>query len=146
MKTIAVMFLATFLAAIGETVLSYIMRRIEPPDWTEPSQVFGWVVSVISNPYILIGISFLIGFFFLYLATLSWADLSFVMPLTALSFVFVPVLAKIFLMEEVSRWRWIGILVIIIGITLVSFDYKQQATGHPTTGMSFDGQHLDFPE
>ena len=134
MKTFLVMFLATLSAAIGETMLSYILRKIEQPDWREPSQIFGWFLQVVTNPYVLIGTTFLVGFFVLYLASLSWADLSFVMPLSALSFVFATVLAKIILKEEVSWWRWIGILVIMIGITLVSFDHGQQATGHPTIG------------
>lgn len=136
MKTFLVMFLATLSAAIGETMLSYILRKIEQPEWREPSQILGWFLQVVTNPYVLIGTTFLVGFFVLYLASLSWADLSFVMPLSALSFVFAAVLAKIILKEEVSWWRWIGISVIMIGITLVSFDHGHQATGHPTMGGS----------
>jgi hypothetical protein len=71
-----VVLIATACAAVGETFLSFGMRRIgqEDPTWWK------WFVLVATDPHILIGVFFLAGFFFLYLVALSWADLSFVMP------------------------------------------------------------------
>ena len=47
------------------------------------------------------------------------------MPLTSLSFLFGAILAKVFLHEQVSGWRWAGTLVIILGIILIAQDYRQ---------------------
>ncbi len=51
---------------------------------------------VFTNPSIIIGIIFLAGFFFLWLAILSWCDLSFVLPLTALSYVLTAIFIHLF--------------------------------------------------
>ncbi len=45
------------------------------------------LLSVFRNPWILTGIAFLLGFFGTYVTALSWADLTFVLPATALSYV-----------------------------------------------------------
>jgi len=85
------------------------------------------VLTVVRNPYVLAGVVFLAVFFFLYLAALSWADLSFVMPLTAMSYIFAALLAKFMLKEELSWFRWAGTLVITLGIILVAFDGRQRS-------------------
>ncbi len=75
---------------------------------------------IFSNPSIIIGIIFLTGFFFLWLAVLSWCELSFVLPLTALSYVLTAVLSIYFLDETISPLRWAGTILICIGVALVT--------------------------
>ncbi len=120
MKTIGIILIAALCAAVGETFLSYGMRRIGDIDWSEPSKWAGWFGTVITSPYIMIGTALLACFFFLYLVSLSQADLSFVMPLTAFSYIAAAFLAKIFLKEHISWLRWSGIVVIVMGITLIA--------------------------
>ncbi len=124
MKTIIVIAIAALSAAIGESLLSYGMRRYGVISLTEPSQLFILVFSVFRNPYVFLGVVFLAIFFFLYLAALSWADLSFVLPLTAMSYIFGALLAKFFLKEDVTWLRWVGTFVIVIGIVFVALDNK----------------------
>jgi drug/metabolite transporter (DMT)-like permease len=131
MKTFVVVFVATLCAAIGETLISYAMKKNGQVDVKELSQWLDLIFSVIRNPYIFGGVILLGIFFFLYLAALSWADISFVLPLTALSYIFVALLAKFFLREDVSWYRWAGTLVIVIGITLVALDRRQQTAEYP---------------
>jgi len=125
MKTFVVIFLATLSAAIGEVLMSYGMKRGGEIDLTDPSQWGGLILSVVRNPYVLMGVVLLAIFFFLYLASLSWADISFVMPLTAMSYIFATVLAKFVLREEVSWFRWIGTTIIVVGIIVVALDTRQ---------------------
>ena len=125
MKTVLITLLAAFSASVGETFLSYGMSRIGQADWNARA-ITGWLVNVFTCPQIIVGILFLACFFFLYLIALARADLSFVLPLTAASFVFAAILAKIFLREEVSFMRWLGVAVIIIGITLVGAGSRQR--------------------
>jgi len=129
-KTFAVVFLATLSAAVGETLISYAMKKNGPVDLKEFSQWIALIFSVVRNPYIFVGVILLGIFFFLYLAVLSWADLSYVLPLTALSYFFVALLAKFFLKEDVSWYRWAGTMVIIVGITLVALDRRQQTADY----------------
>lgn len=130
MKTFVVAFLAALSAAIGETFLSYAMKRGGQVDIGQVSHLVNLVTSVVRNSYIFFGVIFLAVYFFLYLIALSWADLSFVLPLTAVSYIFAAALASIFLKEDVSWLRWIGTVVIIIGITLIALDGRQR-TGSP---------------
>lgn len=126
--------LATLSAAIGETLLSYGMKRGAQVDLSMPSQWGHLILSVIRNPYVFAGVVFLAVFFFLYLAALSWADLSFVMPLTAMSYIFAALLARYVLREEVSWFRWAGTAVITLGIILIALDSRQRSEDSGITG------------
>jgi drug/metabolite transporter (DMT)-like permease len=139
MKTFIVVFLAALSAAVGETMLSFAMKRSGQVDLTESSHWLNLMFSVIRNPYIFMGVVLLGIYFFLYLAALSWADLSFVLPLTAISYVFVALFAKFFLKEDVSWYRWVGTLVIIVGITLVALDSRQRSGNRNTALSHSDG-------
>ena len=127
MKTFIVILLATLSAAIGESLLSYGMKRNGQVNLAVPSQWGHLVLSVVRNPYVLAGVVFLAFFFFLYLAALSWADLSYVMPLTAVSYIFAALLARFVLKEELSWFRWAGTVVITLGIILMALDSRQRS-------------------
>jgi drug/metabolite transporter (DMT)-like permease len=128
MKTYIVVLAAALSAAIGESLLSFGMRKHGPMNVADPSQWFALIVSLVRDPWLALGVLFLAVFFFLYLAALSWADLSFVLPLTAVSYLFAALLAKFFLKEEVSWFRWAGTIVIVIGIALVALGGKARST------------------
>jgi transporter family protein len=133
-KTFIVIFLATLSAAIGETLLSYGMKKNGQIDLSVPSQYGHLILSVIRNPYVFIGVVFLAFFFFLYLAALSWDDLSFVMPLTAMSYIFVALLARFVLREEISLFRWAGTVIITLGILFIVFDGRQRSGARGMAG------------
>jgi drug/metabolite transporter (DMT)-like permease len=139
-KTFIVIALAALSAAVGETLLSYAMKRSGRLDLNDPSHWINLIFSVVRNPYIFVGVLFLAVFFFLYLIALSWADLSFVLPLTAVSYIFAALLARFFLGEDVSWMRWAGTVIITIGIAFVALAGKPRtAHDHPTE------VHHDFP-
>ncbi len=129
MKTLVVVLIATICTAIGESFLSFGMKQIG----LENASFFRWFALVATNPIVLIGVFFAACFFFLYLLALSWADLSYVMPLTALSYLFAAVLAKVFLKEQISLLRWTGIIVIVIGTALVAMEEGRQRTAQAHT-------------
>jgi drug/metabolite transporter (DMT)-like permease len=72
------------------------------------------------NPWIVVGILCLAGFFYAYLTALSWADLTFVLPATAFGYVVTAFLSRFFLNEVISPWRWAGVLLITGGVGLVA--------------------------
>jgi drug/metabolite transporter (DMT)-like permease len=138
-KTFIVILLATLCAAIGEAFLSYGMKRNGQIRLSEPSQWGHLILTVIRNPYVFCGVVFLALFFFLYLAALSWDDLSFVMPLTAMSYIFAALLAKFMLREEISWFRWAGTVIITLGILFIVLDGRQRSG---ESGMSAYQQKL----
>jgi drug/metabolite transporter (DMT)-like permease len=76
--------------------------------------------TVLRNPWIVTGICLLILFFCTYLTALSWADLTYVLPATALSYVVMAFLAHVFLHESVSLSHWVGIALITAGVGFVA--------------------------
>jgi len=57
--------------------------------------------------------------FFTLLALLSWADLSFVVPATALNYVVGAAGSALFLREHVDRTRWAGVLLVCVGVAVI---------------------------
>ncbi|HEY0784408.1 MAG TPA: EamA family transporter, partial [Acidobacteriaceae bacterium] len=68
----------------------------------------------------LLGIAMLIGFFASYLTALSWADLTYVLPTTSIGNVVLALLSKFWLHEDISPARWVGIVLITIGVGFVA--------------------------
>ena len=71
------------------------------------------------NGAIWIGILFLSGFMLSYMTVLSWADYSYVMPAGAFGYALLTLLAVLFLHESVSHRRWVGVVLICVGVLLV---------------------------
>jgi len=72
------------------------------------------------NPAIALGIVMLILALLVRLALLSVADLSFVLPMTAVGYVLAALMGKLFLHEVVSPQRWLAVALIFAGTALVS--------------------------
>ena len=78
------------------------------------------VIFAILNPWVAIGILLLLAFFSTYMTALSWADLTYVLPATSVSFILLTLFAKFFLHEAVSVTRWLGVLLISIAVGFVT--------------------------
>ena len=73
----------------------------------------------VSSGTIWLAIFFLIGFTASYMMLMSWADYSYVMPAGAFGYALLTFLAVVFLHENVSPRRWIGVVLICMGVLLV---------------------------
>ncbi|MBA3916363.1 MAG: EamA family transporter, partial [Acidobacteriales bacterium] len=80
----------------------------------------GGLLLVVLNPWIVLGILFLIGFFVCYLNALSWADLTYVLPATSIGYVLLALIARFALHEQISLVRWAGIVLISAGVGFVT--------------------------
>jgi len=72
------------------------------------------------NPWVLVGVLLLIVGLAAQLALLSWADLSYVAPVTSIGYVLTAVAGRLFLHEPLSMARWAAIFLITAGVALVS--------------------------
>ena len=103
-------------AACGDTSLARGMRdfgAVTSSNWR-------LLLTAFANRWILGGIMLLILFFCTYLTALSWADLTYVLPATALSYVLMAGLGRIFLHENVTLAHWLGIALVTIGVGVVA--------------------------
>jgi len=71
------------------------------------------------SPFVATGVAMLILAMLLRMAVLGLADLSFVLPLTAIGYVFAALLGRFILHEQVSPQRWLGTALIFIGVAVV---------------------------
>ena len=115
LHVVIVIVIATVCVASGETLLSAGMKLVGRDGHTG----LRFALDAISNWRVLAGTSLMAVFFGLYSLCLSWADISFVLPFTALSYLFVAFLARFALHEDVTLTRWIGALIIVVGVIVV---------------------------
>jgi len=106
----------TVFGATGDSLLS---RGMKDAGAISIHQLPDLVLSIL-NPWILAGILFLLGFFAAYMVALSWADLTYVLPATSLGYVLLALIAKFLLHEQVTTTRWLGIILISIGVGFVT--------------------------
>ena len=71
------------------------------------------------NPWVVLGVCLLILWMLGRMALLSWADLTYVLPVTALGYVLTVLAGQVLLAEHVSGQRWAGTLMIVAGVFLV---------------------------
>jgi len=76
-------------------------------------------LAAIFNPWVMAGIVLLIVWLLTRMALLSWADLSYVLPVTSLGYVASVLLGRFFLNEQVPPQRWAATLLIVAGTVLV---------------------------
>ncbi|WP_446742580.1 EamA family transporter [Silvibacterium acidisoli] len=103
-------------APLGDALLSAGMKHVGPVSLSH----LGSLIVALRTPQILAGIAMLICFFSSYLASLSWADLTFVLPATSIGNVLIALLAHFWLGEYISPIRWLGILLITVGVGFVT--------------------------
>ena len=77
-------------------------------------------VTMLFQPWVTLGVLLLVVWQLSRMALLSWADLSYVLPVTSIGYVIVALIGRVFLHESISRTRWAGILLIMGGVALVS--------------------------
>ena len=118
----------TLTASVGDTFLAVGMRQLGPVSLHHPLSL----LVALWNPWVIAGILLLIGFFASYLTALSWADLTFVLPATSLGYVIVALLAKFWLHEHISPWRWSGIAFIGLAVSFIARGPSLTLHEHPT--------------
>lgn len=76
-------------------------------------------IRAIFNPWVTLGIGLLITWLLSKMLLLSWADLSYVLPVTAFGYVLNAALGRLVLHEQITSARWAGVLLIVAGTVLV---------------------------
>jgi bacterial/archaeal transporter family protein len=113
-KNQLLIFVVILANVIGNVALSYGMREtgviisISPLDY----------LRAFAKPWIIAGVLVLAVWMITDLALLSRADLSFVLPVTASTYVLIAIAGHFWLGERISGLRWLGIVAISLGVLL----------------------------
>jgi uncharacterized membrane protein len=84
------------------------------------SQLLANIIPMFLNPWVFIGFACFGLSSVFWLVVLSRFEISFVYPMVSVAYVLVALFSLIFLKENVSLVRWLGIGVIICGVILIS--------------------------
>src|SRR5580658_1463545 len=136
-RLLLILIIGLVFESTGVILLKKGITSVGDMNGVTASEIIRIVKASVTNPQILLGVFFEALFFICLLILMSKSDISFLWPLTALSFVFATFAAMWFLGESVSGMRWIGVILIVIGAAFIS--YSQHAKGKsvpPTSGQS----------
>ena len=119
-KTVIVMLLAVTAGTIGDLLLAKGMKELGDISAMNLRGMLNVAFQALTSPKLVIGTIMLAIFFFLWLAVLSWEDLSVALPMQALNYVLVAFLSQYFLHEVVTPMRWAGTVLVCIGVMLIT--------------------------
>jgi drug/metabolite transporter (DMT)-like permease len=114
------MILAVSAGTVGDLLLAKGMKELGDLSAMNLRGIVNIAFQAMTTPKIIIGTAMLAIFFFVWLAVLSWEDLSVALPMQALNYVLVAFLAQFYLGEHVSPLRWFGIVLVCVGVMLIT--------------------------
>lgn len=119
LKQVILFTLIVVAGTAGELCVSRAMKVVGDAKGFRPRDIGRLILSALRVPWMWLGVGMMAAAFFALLAVLSVFNVSFVVPVTALSYVVGTFGSAVFLQERVSRRRWVGVLLVTVGVTLV---------------------------
>jgi drug/metabolite transporter (DMT)-like permease len=132
-KTFVMLLMMMLFGTAGNALLDKGMKGLGVLDLSSKFAIWRGIESTLASGAIWLGIGFLLLYMLCNMLVLSWADYSYVMPFTAISYALVALAGYIWLGEKVPPTRWLGIGLIVAGVFLIS------RTPARTTGSSSAG-------
>lgn len=106
----------TVFSTLGDSLLAHGMKQFGALSLHDIPHL----LLAVMNPSVALGILLLLAFFASYMSALSWADLTYVLPATSISYVLVALVAFFRFHESISPMRWLGIALITAGVGFVA--------------------------
>lgn len=126
MKTFLLLTSLIAFSSMGEILAAKGMKEVGRVSF-RPRALIGAIWRMVRNFYLIAGVSSLALSFFSFISLLSYADLSFVLPLTSVGYITNTLGAHFFLKERVSKERWLGTLLVACGVSIVSLSDRIEA-------------------
>src|SRR5436190_21479942 len=130
-KLLLILLVGLVFEATGVVLLKKGITQIGEVQKINAAEVLRVVKAGVANANILLGVFFEALFFGCLLVLMSESDISFLWPMTALSFVMTTFAARLFLSEHVAPIRWAGVVFIMIGAALISYSEHQKTKPSP---------------
>jgi len=143
-KLLLILLIGLAFESTGVVLLKKGMTRIGEVKTVSASEIIRLVKAGATSPQILLGVFFEAFFFVCLLVLMNESEISFLWPMTGLSFVFATFAAVLFLGEHVSRVRWAGVILIVMGAALISYSEKKDKipeapkVAHPANPSAID--------
>ena len=119
-------WLFAFLAVVTNVFGNFAMKHGMPAQLDGPLAY----ITALFRPWVALGVALMVAWMLARMALLSWADLSYVLPVTSIGYVLVAIVGKVLLNEQITARRWAGILLIVAGVALVGRGAPQTFRRH----------------
>ena len=119
-RVLIAMTLAAAAAAVGQILVRRGMQQVGSLENYAPIALVAYFYHAALNGYVIMGTALNTVFYLLFLAALSWTDVTVALPMTAIEYGFAAFLAVLILKEQVSPLRWVGIALVIIGVICIA--------------------------
>jgi drug/metabolite transporter (DMT)-like permease len=120
LRVVIAMAVAAGSAAVGQILIRRGMIEVGSLENYAPMALVTYFWHALCNPYVIGGTILNAVFYFLFLAALSWTDVTVALPMTAIEYGFAAVLAVIVLKERVPPIRWAGIALVVLGVVFIA--------------------------
>ena len=120
MMTLLMILSIVLSSSAGEVFITRGMKQVGEISTLRLRTLLAIATKIFINKNFLAGVFFMAVSFFSFLAVLSWAEMSFIVPATSLGYVVSTIGAKFILQERVNPLRWAGTLLVCVGAALVS--------------------------
>jgi multidrug transporter EmrE-like cation transporter len=116
------LLLLVALILLGSQLLLRQGAKGGPPlSVASPADLLALIWRVLTTPLLLLGYALSAGSSLLWLIVLSRLELSYATPIMNGFFYLLLLLASTFILrEQITAWRWLGTLFVLIGIALIS--------------------------
>ena len=130
-KLLSILIIGLLFESAGVVSLKVGITQIGDMKAVSVAELAKVIKAGVTNVNLLLGVFCEAVFFASLLILMAKSDISFLWPLTALSFVFATLAAMWFLHERVSSVRWAGVVFIMIGAALISYSEHAKAKPPP---------------
>lgn len=111
----ALVIVSTVLGALGSYFFKLASGKIK-------KITFSNLLKILFSKHALSGFFLFFSSSLCYVVALSQAQLTYLYPLTALSYVWAIVIGHYVLREKVDLWRWVSVLMIFSGVVILIFE------------------------
>lgn len=119
MREILLLGMVVLLGTGGELFVTRAMKQVGEVTSFRPGVILRVLVHAFRKGWMWLGVGMMTLAFFSLLALLTWENVSFVVPVTALSYAAGALGGKFLLGERVSTRRWVGVALVCLGVALV---------------------------
>lgn len=119
-QSFVLIFISITIATAGQLLLKIGMDQVGQIGFENLNHLLPTLIQIFTTPVILVGLLCYVFSALGWLAVLSRLDLSYAYPMLAIMYVLIPLASRIFLGEAIPPLRWLGIIVVVVGVLIVS--------------------------
>ena len=119
MREFFLLFVIVVAGTGGELAVTRAMKEVGEVHDFRPAALVRFILQALTVKWMWVGVAMMGMAFFALLAALSFENVSFVVPVTALSYAAGAIGAVLFLREKISLQRWLGVAIVCVGVTIV---------------------------